>query len=364
MTTLLSAVSSMAREYDIYFGTYTSCGFSKGIYHALFDADAGALSDLELACELSKPSFLAIHPNGKFIYSVTEGDPGKVSSLRIDKKTKKLELINHSESGGRGPCHLVVSGNGKNLYVANYASGSVAAIAINDDGSLGKTVSNIQHVGSGPNKRRQKGPHAHSVNLSPDNRFAYVADLGMDKVMIYKVDPVDGALLKNETSFFALPPGAGPRHFTFHPNGKFAYLINELGNTIVALSYDAKNGGLREIQTISTLPKDFDGVSHTAEVSVHPNGKFLYGSNRGHDSIAVYKIDQNNGSLTLAGFQGKGIDEPRHFNIDPTGRYCVVGNQDANDVVLFKVNLETGELIPTEVRKLVGKPICVKFLKR
>ena len=364
MAISISAGLSLATTFDVYLGTYTNTGVSKGIYHAVLNTETGDFSTPELACELGKPSFLAIHPNNKFIYSVTEGDPGKVRALRVLPDTGKLELVNQTPSGGKGPCHLIVSSNGRNLYVANYLSGSVASIAINDDGSLGDTVSVIQHEGRGPNQDRQSGPHAHSVNLSPDNKFAYVADLGLDKIMIYKVDPKTGALTANDPAFFKTRAGAGPRHLTFHPNGKFVYFINELDNTVVATQYDEKSGALTEIQTISTLPEGYKGKTHTAEVKVHPNGKFLYGSNRGHDSIAIFAIDEKNGALKLLGFQGEGIDEPRNFNIDPTGAWCVVGNQDTDDVALFKVDSKTGLLEPTGLKRSVGKPICVKFIER
>jgi 6-phosphogluconolactonase len=294
---------------------------------------------------------------------VTEGDPGKISALKIDPKSKKLTLINQSESGGKGPCHVSISDNGKTLLTANYVSGSVASIQINNDGSLGATATIIQHEGKGLDKQRQKGPHAHSFNLSPDNQFAYAADLGIDKIMIYKLNSKNSVLTPNDPPCFSATPGAGPRHFTFHPNGKFAYFINELDNTIVALSFNKSNGALTEIQTIATLPSDFKGKSFTAEVKIHPNGKFLYGSNRGHDSIVIYKINEKTGKLTLVGFQNEGIDEPRHFNIDPSGKYCIVGNQDTNSVLLFKVDEKNGKLIPTNVSYPVGKPICVKFLK-
>lgn len=364
MSTLLAAQTLTAETYDVYFGTYTHDSPSKGIYHSTLNSTTGELTAPELACELSKPSFIAIHPSGKYIYSVTEGDPGIISALLIDQKSKKLTLINQSASGGKGPCHVSISDNGRTLLAANYASGSIASIPVNNDGSLGKAVSIIQHEGKGANKRRQQGPHAHSCNFSPDNRYVYAADLGIDKIMIYKVDPKSGELTKNDPPFFTAKQGAGPRHFTFHPNGEFAYLINELDNTIMALSYNGSNGALKEIQTISTLPADFKGKNLTAEVKVHPNGKFLYGSNRGDDSIAIYDINQKNGKLTLVGFQNSGIDEPRNFNIDPSGKYCIVGNQDTNSVLLFKVDDKTGKLIPTGVSHPVGKPICVKFLKR
>lgn len=363
MATLLSIQTLAAQTFDVYFGTYTQKSQSDGIYHATLDTKSGKLSKPELAIQTPNPSFIAIHPSGKYIYSVTEGNPGKVSAFKIDLKTKKLKLINQSTSGGTGPCHVSVSKDGKTLLSANYSSGSLASTPINNDGSLGETASVIQHQGSGVNEKRQQGPHVHSINLSPDNRFAYVADLGIDKVMIYILNPKNSKLTENNPDFFKAEPGAGPRHFTFHPNEKFAYLINELDNTIAVFDHKAENGALIVKQTISTLPDDFDGETKTAEIKVHPNGKFLYGSNRGHDSIAVYKIAPKSGKLTLVGFQKKGIANPRHFNIDPTGKYCLVGNQDKDSVLLFSVDQQDGMLQPTNQNITVGMPVCIQFLK-
>ncbi|MFZ2656943.1 MAG: lactonase family protein [Victivallales bacterium] len=353
----------MSASLDVYFGTYDKPGLSEGIYHAVLDLKTGSLSSPELAAPASNPTFLEIHPNSRFLYSVTERDPGAVSAFAINHVTKKLKLVNSSSSCGKGPCHLSVSANGGILLVANYGSGSVASIPIKKDGSLAEPASCIQHAGSSVNPRRQMEPHAHSINFSPDNRFAYVADLGIDKIMIYRIDPESSRLVKNDPSEIKIKPGAGPRHFTFSPNGKFAYLINELDGTIVVFVHDPKNGNISEIQTISTLPEGFSGTSICAEVKVHPNGKFLYGSNRGHDSIAIYKINPEKGTLTLLGFQNSGIKNPRNFNIDPTGQFCVVANQDSDSVLVFHINQETGLLEPTRHVIKIGKPVCVRFLK-
>ena len=362
MASLLAMQTLAAQPVDVYFGTYDKAGFPKGIYHAVLDLKTGSLSSPELAATASNPTFLEIHPNSRFLYSVTERDPGMVSAFAIDRETKRLRLINSSKSCGKGPCHVSVSDDGRVLLVANYGSGSVASIPINKDGSLSEAASAIQHTGSSVNPQRQKEPHAHSINLSPDNRFAYVADLGIDKIMVYKLNSESGKLLPNDPPEIKIKPGAGPRHFTFTPDGKFAYLINELDETIVAFTYDPKNGNLSEIQTISTLPEDFKGTSYCAEVRVHPNGKFLYGSNRGHDSIVTYKIDAEKGTLTLLGFQNSGIKNPRNFNIDPTGRFCIVANQDADTVQVFRINQETGLLESTDHVIKIGKPVCVRFV--
>ena len=351
----------MTAEIDFYIGTYTNTGRSKGIYRSTLDTDAGSLSTPELVYKISKPSFLAIHPNGKFIYSITEGDPGIITALKIDLISKTLSFINHSFSGGLGPCHLTVSDNGRVLFVANYVSGSVASLPISEDGSLGEAVSIIQHSGRGPKVGRQEGPHVHSVNLSPDNRFAYVADLGIDCVMIYRVNSSSGEMEQDEAGCFKGRPGSGPRHLTFHMNGRFVYLINELDNTVTVLLQNSESGGLVEVQTVSTLPEGCNVESKAAEIKVHPNGRFLYGSNRGYDSLVIYKINQDTGCLKLIGFQNANIDEPRHFNLDPTGHWCIVGNQDRNAIMLFEVDSASGLLTPAGSEKSVGQPICIKF---
>jgi len=362
MLALLSMQTLNAQVYDVYFGTYTGKSSSEGIYHARFDAKTGKLSAPELAVKASNPSFIVIHPNGKYLYSVTEGNPGKISAFAIDPETEKLKLLNQSPSGGKGPCHVSITKDGKIILAANYSSGSLASIPVNADGSLKAPASIIQHKGSSIVKGRQRGPHAHSVNPGPAQRFVYAADLGIDKIMIYRLNPDTAELIENNPASFAVKPGAGPRHFTFHPNGRFAYVINELDNTLIALKYNSKTGGLTEIQTISTLPDDFKGISYPAEVRVHPNGKFLYGSNRGHDSIVCYKVDPDSGKLTLTGFQKEGIKNPRHFNIDPTGKFCLVANQDSDTVTVFAIDRKSGVLKAPCQTVAIGKPVCIKFL--
>lgn len=354
----------MSNAIDIYLGTYTRPHGSKGIYHTTLDLNTGALSPAELAYTATDPTFLEIHPNQKFIYAVTERNPGAVSAFAIDPETRTLTWLNTSPSGGNGPCHISISGDGVTLLVANYAGGSVTSIPINPDGSLAKPASIIQHTGSSANPKRQNEPHVHSVNLSPDNRFAYVADLGIDKIMIYRLDPDSHELHPNDPLQIEIKPGAGPRHFSFGPTGQFAYLINELDNTLIAFAYNSRSGGLSEIQTISTLPEGYTGHSESAEVRIHPNGKFLYGSNRGHDSIVIYHINPETGRLTLSGFQHSGIKIPRNFNIEPTGKFCVVANQDSNTVLVFLINPESGMLEPTGQAINIGAPVCVRFLHR
>jgi 6-phosphogluconolactonase len=279
----------------------------------------------------------------------------------MDKTTGKLTQLNRQPSGGRGPCHVVVDTTGRCALAANYSSGSVAALPIGPDGKLRPAASVIQHKGSSVNKRRQTGPHAHSINLDSANRFAVAADLGADKVFVYQFDPAKGTLKPHAPPATRLAPGAGPRHFAFHPSGKFAYVINELDSTVTTFAFDAKKGTLAKTSTLSTLPPDFKGFNSTAEVQVHPSGKFLYGSNRGHDSLAVFAIDGKTGKLTPAGHQPTGGKTPRNFGIDPTGRYILAANQNSNNVIVFRVDQTTGKLKPTGSSITVSSPVCVKF---
>jgi 6-phosphogluconolactonase len=353
----------------VYVGTYTGKD-SKGIYRFDLDLASGKLSNKELAAEVASPSFLAIHPNHKFLYSVNEVEDsagkkgGGVSAFAIDPKTGNLTLLNQQTSGGSGPCHITVDKEGKNVLIANYGGGSAEVLPITDKGDLAKPSSFVQHKGKGADPGRQQGPHAHSVNLDAGNHFAVVADLGLDKLLVYRFDPKKGTITPNDPPAYETEPGAGPRHFTFHPDGKHAYVINELACTVSALDYDAEKGVLKRVQTVSTLPKDAKKLDNysTAEVQVHPNGKFLYGSNRGHNTIAAFAIDAKTGELTLVGHQGKGVKTPRGFGIDPTGAFLLVGNQDGGSVVVFRIDPKTGELIETGNSAEVGSPVCVKMI--
>lgn len=358
--------TASAESVGVYFGTYTGGdNGSRGIYRSTFDATTGSLSAPVLVAEVKNPSFVEIHPNGKFLYAVSEGGgAGSVSAFAIDPATGGLTPLNQQPSRGAGPCHVNVDHAGRNVLVANYGSGSVAVLPIRPDGSLGEPTGFDQHTGSSVNRRRQQGPHAHSVNLSPDDRFAFVADLGIDKIMIYKLDVQAGTITPNDPAFVALKPGAGPRHFAFAPDGKHAYVINELHCTITAFDYDAAAGTLTEKQTISTLPSDFEGDNTCAEVRVHPTGRFLYGSNRGHDSAAVYRIDPADGTLTFVEHETAGIKTPRNFNIDPTGKFCLVANQSGNSVIVFRIDPQTGALTPTDQKITVGQPVCIRFLRQ
>ena len=350
------------KPYFVYFGTYTK-GMSKGVEVARFDASTGKLSKPETAGETSNPSFVAIHPNHRYLYAVgEEGKGGTVSAFKIDPASGKLTLLNSAPSRGSSACHVNVDRSGKFLLLANYGTGSAAVYALKDDGSIGEPTGFQQHNGSGADRRRQSGPHAHSINLSADNRFAIVADLGLDKVFVYRFDAAKGTILPNEPPAASVTPGGGPRHFAFHPKGKFAYVINEMGSKITAFNWDAARGTLTEVQSISTLPADFKGSNSTAEVQVHPSGKFVYGSNRGHDSIAVYKVDVKNGKLTYIENTSTKGKTPRNFGIDPSGKWMIAANQDTNNVVVFKIDTRTGKLTPTGQEYQVGSPVCVKFM--
>ena len=354
-----------AESFHVYLGTYTGGNITgKGICRSVLDTETGRLSDPVVAAEAKNPSFLEIHPSGKFLYAVSEvGGTGAVLSYAIDAGTGDLKRLNERPSGGAGPCHVNVDHAGRNVLVANYGSGSASVIPINADGTLAEPTGFVQHEGSSVNAKRQKGPHAHSINVSPDDRFAFVADLGIDKIMIYSLDGRKGTIVANDPPFAQVKPGAGPRHFAFHPNGKHAYVINELDCTITAFAYEPASGVLKEIQSVPTLPASFDGSSTCAEVRVHPNGRFLYGSNRGHDSIAVYRIDPAKGTPTFVEHETADIKTPRNFNIDPTGKFCLVANQGGDSVIVFRVDSETGELKPTGHKITVPKPVCIRFLR-
>ncbi len=354
-----------AESMPVYFGTYTSGrNAAEGIYRSVLDTETGELAAPALAAEAKNPSFIEIQPGGKFLYAVSESGPaGTVSAFAIDPDTGNLKLLNSRPSGGSGPCHVNIDHTGRNVLVTNYNSGSVSVIPIKSDGSLAEPTCFVQHEGSSINPQRQKGPHAHSINVSPDNRFAFVADLGLDKIMIYKLDVEKGTIAANDPAFAKVKPGAGPRHFTFGADGKHAYVINELDGTVTAFTYEPVSGTLTEIQTVTTLPDGFEGSSSCAEVRVHPSGRFLYGSNRGHDSIAVYRIDPAKGTLTFVEHERADIKTPRNFNIDPTGKFCLVANQGGNSVVVFRIDQKTGALEPTGNKISVGRPVCIRFLQ-
>ena len=351
----------------VFLGTYTRGSESEGIYTCRLDLATGKLTGLKLAAAAKNPSFLAIRPGGKNLYSVSEiadfngKKTGAVSSFEIGAKGGTLKFLNKKPSGGGGPCHLVVDQAGKNVLVANYGGGSVNVLPIGADGKLGDPSGFVQHKGSSVNPRRQKGPHAHSINLDVKGNFAFAADLGLDKVLVYRFDATRGTLAPNKVPSVSVAPGAGPRHFAFRPDGRFAYVINEMVSTVTAFAYDSKAGVLAPIQTITTLPADFNGKGNsTAEVQVSPDGKLLFGSNRGHDSIAVFSIDEATGRLTARGHQATGGNTPRNFGVDPTGRFLLAANQNSGTVVVFRIGKEGLSRIGAALE--VPRPVCVKFL--
>jgi 6-phosphogluconolactonase len=360
------ALSAKGNSYRVYFGTYTRKS-SKGIYMATLDAASGKLTEPELAGEIPNPSFLALHPNGRNLYAVSESGgattkpTGTVSAFSIDAASGKLNKINTVSTKGDGPCHLNVDKTGRALVIANYNSGSTSALPVKADGSLGEAVGFIQHRGSSINRQRQQGPHAHSANISFNNRFLVVADLGLDQVLVFKLDPATAALTPNDPPFVKVKPGGGPRHFTFHPKGKYGYVINEMGSAVTAFNWDAAKGVFTEIQHISTLPDGFKGTNNCAEVVAHPNGKFLYGSNRGHNSLAVFKIDAS-GKLTTVGHVPTGGEIPRNFAIAPGGKWLLAANQNTDNVVVFSIDQATGMLTPTGQQIKVEAPVCVRYL--
>jgi 6-phosphogluconolactonase len=346
----------------VYVGSYAH-GDEKGIHLLEFYPETGQLSLVGRAVEAESPSFLTLHPSQPILYAVGESvqPEGIVSAYRIDAKDGSLRLINQQLSKGTAPCHLVVAPSEKHLALANYSSGTVALFPILENGGLAEATSVIQHHGSSVNPQRQKGPHAHSVNFDAAGEHLYAADLGTDKMVIYQYDPDQGTLTPNEPPFVSLAPGAGPRHLTFHPSGHHAYVVNELDSTVTAFNLDPKTGALNTIGSVSTLPDDYDGESTTAEIRVHPTGKFLYASNRGHDSIAVFALDPSTGMPKPIGRTPTGGKIPRNFNLDPAGRYLLAANQESDNVVVFRIDIENGLLTPTGQSLSVPKPVCVVF---
>ncbi len=372
LSTLLAAAAPVPGKgkYIFYVGTYTEDGSkSKGIYAYRFDADTDQITPLGLAAETTNPSFVALHPNGGFLYAVNEignykgPNSGGVSAFSIDRATGKLTLLNEVPSRGADPCYITVDRTGKYVLVANYTGGSIAVFPVLADGKLGEVSAFLQHTGHGTNPERQEKAHAHSINLSPDNRFAMVDDLGLDELFVYKFDSANGSLTPNDPPFAKLDPGAGPRHFALSPTGKFAYVIAEMQSTVTVFSNDEKTGTLHRLQTISALPRDFIGQNDDAEIQMHPSGKFLYASNRGSDTIAVFAIDPSKSTLTSVEFTATQGKIPRSFEIDPTGKFLFAANQKSDNIVVFRIDANTGHLTPTGQVFDVGSPVCVKFLK-
>jgi 6-phosphogluconolactonase len=357
-------------SYRVYFGTFTN-NKSKGIYMSTMDARTGRLSEPQLVAETPSPSFLALNPNRHFIYACNEVNSidgrkqGAVSAFSIDDATGKLSFLGRQPSAGVGPTHVWIDSTGKNVLVANYASGSVAVLPVRSDGALDPPSSVDQHWGKGVDQSRQGGPHAHSAYTDPSNLFVLSCDLGLDKVFVYRFDLAAHTITPNEPPFAGVEPGSGPRHLAFAPSGKFVYVLNEMACTVSVFSYDAQHGALSPVQTISTLPDDFKANRSTAEVFMHPSGKYLYSSNRGEaNSITVFQVDLNSGKLTTVERVSTHGRTPRGFGIDPTGAWLIAGNQDTDNVALFRINQETGKLEFTGQSVSVPTPVCVTFIPR
>jgi 6-phosphogluconolactonase len=361
---IISTHAAPARKDFVYFGTYTEHG-SRGIYVSEFDSVTGRLTAPVLAAETSQPSFLTISSDRKFLYAINEldqfnGQPtGAVSAYSIDTPTGKLTLLNQVSSRGSGPAHITLDRAGHFVLVANYDGGSVAVFRLLPDGTIGESTAFVLHKGSSVNHDRQESPHAHAIAMSPDNRFAIVADLGLDQLFAYSFDSSNGAL--GRPRIVKTDPGVGPRHLTFGGNGKFVYVINELSSTITVYSYTSRDGAMVSLQTISTLPTGFTGQSTAAEAVLHPSGKFLYASNRGDDSIAVFAVDPRIGTITLIEHVKTGGKTPRSFDIDPSGEWLLAANQDSNNVVTFRINRQSGRMAPTGQSIAVNSPSIVDF---
>ena len=363
-----AARAESPKSLRVFIGTYTGPDKGKGIYLYDFDLASGALKQVAVAAETRSPSFLAMSPDRKAVYAVGEVSEfqgkksGMVTAFAVDETTGKLTALNSQPTGGEGPCHVSVSPDGKNVFAANYPTGTIASLHVAPDGKLMEPASVIQHEGQGTDPNRQKGPHAHGIWSSPDGRFVLACDLGLDKVLVYKLDAESGKLTPNDPAFGKVPDGAGARHLAFGKDAKFAYVINEMGNTMTAFTWDGASGTLTPIQTISTLPEGFSGKSYCAEVVLHPSGKFVYGSNRGHNSLTAFKVDESTGKLTLAGITPCGVDWPRNFNIDPTGQWLIAAGEKSGTLTVFKIDQTTGGLTQTGDAEKLPAPACVLFV--
>ncbi len=358
-----------------YVGTFTRTpphprGRADGIGVFRLDPSNGAMTHVQTAPGALNPSFVALHPFRPNLYAVNavpeiDGHQGgAISAYSVDPATGELTFLNRQSAGGAGPCFVAVEATGQFVLASSYGGGSVTMLPIQADGSLGPATDFVQHVGSGADPRRQTSPHAHSINVDPANRYALVCDLGLDRVMVYRLDLTRGKLVPNDEPWAPTRPGAGPRHLTFHPNGRYVYVINEIDSTLAVYSYDAERGTLKERQVLSTLPEGYADAARntTAEVRVLPSGRFVYGSNRGHDSIVIFAADESGGKLTYVGHESSRGKGPRNFVIDPTGRLMLVANQDTDDIVAFWIDPATGQLTPTGQVTRTPSPVCVRLV--
>ncbi len=355
----LTSSTALAAEAPFYVGTYTRPGASKGIYRGVLNVETGKISALQLVAETTNPSFLAIHPTGKFLYAATEGSSGEAEAYAV-AADGGLKFLNRQSAKGNGTCHIVVDAAGKNVLVANYGSGNVAVLPIQPDGSLGAATGSHQHTGSSVNPGRQKQPHAHAIYADAASKYVYSCDLGTDRIDGYKFDATKGTITLDETASAKVPPGSGPRHLALHPQQDTVYVINELLSSISGFRRDPSTGALSLIETVPTLPAGFTGQNSTAEIFVHPNGRTLYGSNRGHDSIVAFAISSD-GQLALAGHTPAGVKTPRGFAIDPSGKWLLTAGQDSNDLAVLQIDTG-GKLAPTAQHAEVGAPVCIMFL--
>jgi 6-phosphogluconolactonase len=361
----------------VFVGTYTEPilfgtgkvlqGKGEGIYVFRLDETSGALESVGKTAGIANPSYLAFDASQRFLYVVNElktyeGQPtGTVSAFAVSQpRTGKLEFLNRRITHGTDPCHVAVDRARAHVFVANFMSGSVCVLPLREGGTLGEACDVVQHRGSSADPLRQRGPHAHSVTLDASNRYAFVPDLGLDRVMIYRFDGEHGILEPNAMPWIETKLGAGPRHLAFHPGAAFAYLVNELDSTLVALSYEGGDGTLAHRQSVSSLPEGFAGESTCADIHVHPSGRFVYASNRGHDSIAIYRIDAVSGMLGYVAHEPTQGRTPRSFAVDPSGRFLIAANQDSDSVVTFRVDSQSGKLRPTHLVQ-VPTPVCVKL---
>ena len=366
---LLATVAAPAAEAAslVYVGTYTN-GKSKGIYAYRMDPGSGSFTALGLVAETPNPTFLEIEPARGLLFAANEitkfngESAGSVSAFAIDTASGKLKPLNQQSSRGPGPCHVCVDATGKNVLVANYTGGSVALLPVTADGHLGAATSFFQHAGKGLDPARQEGPHAHFVATDAANLFAFTCDLGLDQILVYRLDPLKGILTPSDPPFASVKAGSGPRHLAFGRDGRQAYVLNEMTATVTAFNYDAVRGQMKEFQTVAALPEGFHGGFSGAEVFLHPSGKFLYTSNRGANTIAAFRIQPGTGALSLISQTATQGKTPRSFGIDPTGKFLLAANQDSGTIVIFKIDEASGELSPTGKVLEVPSPVCVKFL--
>lgn len=353
------AIFAQADMYTLYVGTYTRKG-SHGIYGYRFNAKTGDVTPITQTKGLSSPSFLAIPPSHRFLYALGGVNGDSVRAFSIDRQSHELTLLNTQYVLGAGAAHVAVDKTGQWVIVGNYRSGNLTVLPVQADGSLGKAIQSIQHEGKSIDLERQDHAYVHSINIAPNNRDVFVPDLGMDKIMTYTLNEKTGQLSPGNPPFTSVTPGSGPRHFTFHPNGKFAYVIQEMGALVTGFAY--ASGKLTPIQTISTLPTDYTGRKWAADIHISPDGRFLYASNRAHESLAIFSIDPQTGQLTLVGHQPVNGKTPRNFAIDPTGNFVLVANQDSDNITIFKRDKQTGKLTPTGNEIQVSMPVCLKFV--